>query len=238
MARPRTAKPRTPDIQAFGKAAELTMKRKGMTLESVADAGGLDPKQVGSYFRGVGNPTLISMTKLCKGLGVSVAELALRAGALRQLDDDAADQAPPVPMNPRVVWMPGGVRTEIHLSAQDTGGAFCMLVDYPPAGWSLPPHVHNNEAETIHVLKGRFEIEVARQHSHLDRGQTVHVPQGVVHATANSGRSTGQRLLLFSPAGMERFFLEAGVSKEGAEIDVSATRACAIQHGWEFVEET
>ena len=36
--------------------------------------------------------------------------------------------------SPRVVWMPGRVRTEIHLASQDTGGAFCMLVDYPPVG--------------------------------------------------------------------------------------------------------
>ena len=40
----------------------------------------------------------------------------------------------------RVVWMPGGVRTEFHLAAEGTGGAFCLRVDHPPAGWALPPH--------------------------------------------------------------------------------------------------
>ena len=41
---------------------------------------------------------------------------------------------------PRVVWMPGGLRTEVHLRGEDTGGAFCLLADEPQPGWSLPPH--------------------------------------------------------------------------------------------------
>lgn len=54
----------------------------------------------------------------------------------------------------QVVWMPGGVRTEIHLTGADTDGAFCLLVDEPPAGWSLRAHIHTDAAETIHVLDG------------------------------------------------------------------------------------
>ena len=50
--------------------------------------------------------------------------------------------------------MPDPTRTEIHLAAEDAAGAFCLLVDHPPAGWSLPPHRHRNEAETIHVIEG------------------------------------------------------------------------------------
>jgi anti-sigma factor ChrR (cupin superfamily) len=61
---------------------------------------------------------------------------------------------------PQVVWMPGGVRTEIHLRAEETGGAFCLLVDEPPAGWSLPPHRHGGVAETIHIVDGEFDMEV------------------------------------------------------------------------------
>jgi hypothetical protein len=35
----------------------------------------------------------------------------------------------------QVVWMPGGLRTEIYLDGDITDGAFCMLFDYPPVGW-------------------------------------------------------------------------------------------------------
>jgi quercetin dioxygenase-like cupin family protein len=137
-----------------------------------------------------------------------------------------------------VVWMPGGVRTEIHLAAEHSAGAFCLVVDHPPAGWSLPAHRHKNEAETIHVVEGDFEMEVDGQRSQLSAGETIHVPRGVVHSSANIGRQPGTRVVLFSPAGMERFFLEAGAPTAESEIDLTATLDCAIRHGWEFIPQS
>jgi quercetin dioxygenase-like cupin family protein len=132
--------------------------------------------------------------------------------------------------------MPGGVRTEIHLVGEDTDDAFCLLVDHPPAGWSLPPHRHANEAETIHVLEGEFEMTVDGTRSRLSAGESIHVPRGVVHASANVGERPGRRVVLFSPAGMERFFIEVGAADEGgADPDVAAAVAAAVRHGWEFV---
>ena len=95
----------------------------------------------------------------------------------------------PVPAEPQVVWMPGGVRTEIHLTGDDTGGAFCLLVDHPHAGWSLPPHIHEDAAETIHVIEGEFEMTIDGVTERLGPGQTVHIPAGVVH----SGRQRRDR---------------------------------------------
>ena len=137
--------------------------------------------------------------------------------------------------DPRVVWMPGGVRTEIHLAAEDTGGAFCLLIDHPPPGWSLPAHRHRDEAETIHILEGDFEMEVDGTRLRLSSGQTVHVPRGVFHSGANVGDLPGRRVLLFSPAGMERFFLEAGATAPGGELDAAGTLVYATRHGWEFM---
>ncbi len=131
--------------------------------------------------------------------------------------------------------MPGGVRTEIHLGAEDTAGAFCLLVDQPPAGWSLAPHRHRGEAETIHVLEGDFVVELEGERVRVGAGETIHVPQGTVHSSANVGEGPGRRVVLFSPAGMERFFEQAGARSAGAELDLAAALASAIEHGWEFV---
>ncbi len=137
--------------------------------------------------------------------------------------------------DPRVVWMPGGVRTEVHLAGEDTAGAFCLLVDHPPAGWSLPPHRHGNEAETIHVVAGSFAMEIDGRPIELAAGETVHIPRGVTHSGRNVGADTGQRVLLFSPAGMERFFLAAGQPTPEAEPDPAAVLTAALSHGWEFM---
>jgi quercetin dioxygenase-like cupin family protein len=136
---------------------------------------------------------------------------------------------------PRVVWMPGRVRTEIHLTARDTDGAFCLLVDHPPAGWSLPAHLHQGCAETIHIIAGEFEMGIGGQRSLLNAGETTHIPSDVVHEGGNIGTTSGQRIVIFSPAGMERFFLEAGTPAEHLEIDITAALAAATRHGWQFI---
>jgi quercetin dioxygenase-like cupin family protein len=140
-----------------------------------------------------------------------------------------------MPAAPQVVWMPGGVRTEIHLGGADTAGAFCLLVDEPPAGWSLPAHLHAGAAETIHVVAGEFEMTIEGRTERHGPGQTVHIPAGVVHSGGNVGPSPGRRLLLFSPAGMEDFFREAGAASPDAEIDDRGALAAATRHGWRFV---
>jgi quercetin dioxygenase-like cupin family protein len=141
-----------------------------------------------------------------------------------------------MPIDPQVVWMPGDTRTEIHLTTEDTDGRFCMLVDHPGPGWSLPAHLHANESETIHIVAGEFEMEVDGERMVVSAGETVHVPRGVIHSGANVGEQTGKRVLLFSPAGMERFFLEAGASAPGGEVDRMATAATAMRHGWKFAQ--
>lgn len=138
--------------------------------------------------------------------------------------------------SPRTVWMPGGIRIEIQLGGEDTDGAFCLLVDEPPAGWSIPAHRHRDEAETIHVVAGTFDVEVDGVRSRLGPGETVHVPRGTVHSSANVGVEPGRRVVVFSPAGIERFFREAGAETPGAVGDPRDGLASAVRHGWEFVD--
>jgi quercetin dioxygenase-like cupin family protein len=138
--------------------------------------------------------------------------------------------------DPQVVWMPGDTRTEIHLVTEDTDGRFCMLVDHPPPDWSLPAHLHSNESETIHIVAGEFEMEVDGERMVVSVGETVHVPRGVIHSGRNIGEQTGTRVLLFSPSGMECFFMEAGAAAPDDTVDRAATAAAAMRHGWAFVQ--
>jgi len=134
--------------------------------------------------------------------------------------------------------MPGGVRTEIHLDAHGTGGALCLLVDEPPAGWSLPAHRHRNESETIHIVCGHFEMQVEGDRSRLGPGDSIHIPRGAVHSGANVGDQAGRRIVVFSPAGIEGFFLETGAATASEPPDLDAALASARRHGWEFVPQS
>ena len=123
----------------------------------------------------------------------------------------------------------------VHLGAGDTDGAFCLLIDHPPAGWRLPAHLHHGSAETIHILDGEFEMSVGGQTSRLAAGSVIHIPADVVHEGRNVGERLGSRIVIFSPAGMENFFLEAGAPSADAEIDPREALASALRHGWEFI---
>ena len=123
----------------------------------------------------------------------------------------------------RVVWMSGEVRTELQLRGQDTDGAFCLLVDHSPVGWSLPAHRHHNEVETIPPCPGRLRVDLDGVPSGISAGQSSDILRGVTHSSANIGSQTGCRVVLFSPAGME------------GEIDLAAAAASATRHGWEFI---
>jgi len=69
-------------------------------------------------------------------------------------------------------------------------------------------------------------------------GQTIHVPCGVVHSSSNIGTSPGRRrIVIFSPGGTERFFLEVGASAPDADVDLAAALAAATRHGWEFIAQ-
>jgi len=45
----------------------------------------------------------------------------------------------------------------------------------------------------------------------------------------------GRRVVIFSPAGMEHFFLEAGQPTADSEPDLAAVLASATRHGWQFL---
>lgn len=132
--------------------------------------------------------------------------------------------------------MPGPLRVEILLDAKDTGGAFCMLADYPQPGWGLPPHSHANESETIYVVEGRFDMLVGGQPVELGPGDVIHVPKGVTHSGAAVGDGSGHRVIVFSPAGMEDFFLSAGSPNADEEPDLQQLLTLAGDHGWTFGE--
>jgi quercetin dioxygenase-like cupin family protein len=92
------------------------------------------------------------------------------------------------------------------------------------------PHRHREEDETIHVIAGTFEVEIAGEVRMLGPGETAHVPRGTPHATRNVGDAAGQRVLVFTPAGIEDFFRAVDGVTDPARLSDAAER-----HGWELV---
>ena len=125
--------------------------------------------------------------------------------------------------------LPGGVQTRIHVDGEQTGGAFVLLTDTAPPGWSLPPHRHARESETIHITAGASWMEIGGARVELRAGDTAHVPRGTLHSGGTLGAEPVQRVVVFSPAGMEHFFTALAALAEPA-----AMARLAAEHGWQF----
>ena len=132
-------------------------------------------------------------------------------------------------MGADVLRLPGGVEMRVQVSGEQSGGAFVLLTDVVPPGWSLPPHRHANESETIHITAGRQWLDVDGERRELAAGDTAYVPRDTVHSGGTIGDEPARRVLVFSPAGMEHFFRALAASEEpGAMLEL------ATRHGWRF----
>jgi len=87
------------------------------------------------------------------------------------------------------------------LTGDDTNGAFdYFTVEVAPKG-GPPLHVHHNQEETIHVLKGRFRVRIGEELFELDEGGFAHLPSATPHAFLNLTDEPGELIVVFAPGG-------------------------------------
>ncbi|OAI41211.1 hypothetical protein AYO40_03635 [Planctomycetaceae bacterium SCGC AG-212-D15] len=61
-------------------------------------------------------------------------------------------------------------------------------------------HVHNTMDETIYVLEGEVEFNVAGEKFKRSTGSVAYIPKGIHHGFSNLGPARARVLLLFTPA--------------------------------------
>lgn len=131
-----------------------------------------------------------------------------------------------------------GEEVFVHLSGEQTGGAFTLFTEITSPGGGPPPHYHDNEDETFFVQEGRFAFYSDGQWKEVPEGTTLFMPKGSVHTFKNVGDQPGRLLICTRPAGFEVFFGRCAeeFSKPGGPsmpriIEISA------EHGIHFVEK-
>jgi len=124
--------------------------------------------------------------------------------------------------------LPGGVRASVHVRGEQSAGAYTLISDVAPPAWSLPEHRHD-ASETMYVTAGSMWVEIDGRRLELDPGDSAHVPAGVKHRGGTMGDATLERVLVFAPAGMERFFEALATLSDPREM-----LRLAQDHGWRF----
>lgn len=106
-------------------------------------------------------------------------------------------------------WLHGDTYT-LKLSHEDTNGCFSLIEATVPPGGGPPMHIHKHEDEIFYVLDGELDVVAGQEHYKARSGDLVFIPKNVPHCFRNNGLHAVKQLLIFTPAGFEEFFVEAG----------------------------
>jgi quercetin dioxygenase-like cupin family protein len=95
------------------------------------------------------------------------------------------------------------------VTSQDENGILILENTFREKGGPAR-HLHHNQDEWFHALKGEFIFEVGEEKFRLKPGDSLLAPRKIPHVWAyTGGDTTGSILIAFMPAGkMEAFFRE------------------------------
>ena len=142
-----------------------------------------------------------------------------------------------------VIVPPGGGHTvegpvggplTFKIRGSESGVALTALENVIPPGEGPPMHVHAAEDEAWYVIDGdlRFSLDGAL-HS-ASAGAFVFVPRGAPHCFQNVGSAPARLLVLFTPAGMERFF-ERFATLPAGRFDPESFRTAGAEAGMDVI---
>lgn len=108
----------------------------------------------------------------------------------------------------RTVEGPAGGPVQFKAAGNETGGNLVAFVNRIGPREGPPLHQHSGCDEAWFVMEGRFRFKLGDQVYDAPVGSFVFVPRGTDHCFQNIGDESANLLVLFTPAGMEKFFEE------------------------------
>jgi mannose-6-phosphate isomerase-like protein (cupin superfamily) len=148
------------------------------------------------------------------------------------------------PVDGKDLTNPIGGAMMVKVRDSDTAGAYSVHYNtIPPDSPGPRPHLHRDHEETFYVLEGELTVRMGPRKIVALAGSFVVVPRGVVHRPSNPGPGPTRVLLVFSPAGMDRFFEAAaegrmpleGPSPTDPEV-LARLETFTEKYGYEFAE--
>ena len=104
----------------------------------------------------------------------------------------------------------------VKLAGEQTAGSLAVLESAFAPGEGAPLHRHQGHDETFYVVSGRFRLRCDDRTAEEGPGGFMHVPRTHPHSFTNIADEPSTILVALTPAGFEKFFIEAaGLSASG-----------------------
>ena len=85
--------------------------------------------------------------------------------------------------------------------------------------------MHHKQEETIHVLKGRYKIQIGEDSFTCEEGGFAYLPSEVPHAFLNLTDEPGEVIVVYTPGGGHKFYEELGPATRSGTADRTAIAA-------------
>ena len=125
-----------------------------------------------------------------------------------------------------VIRGPVGGATIIKARAETTNGAVTAVETVVAPGQGPPLHIHVREDEMYYVQEGQLRFKAGDRLFEAPKGAFMFIPRGTAHCFRNFGEVPAKILVIFTPAGMERFF-EGHAGLPAGPVDSEAYRQVA-----------
>ncbi len=176
----------------LGERVRELRRRRGLTLEGLAELSGVSRAMISKLERGEKNPTLVVAAKLAEGLGVTLSRLA---GVEERREVIA------VPRERRMVMRDPETGFERQLLSPNSVGAGIELTKntIPEGSTSgeFPPHRKGVE-EHIVVERGTLKATLANEEYLVREGDAIYFEADVPHSFVNAGKGDCSYYLVIS----------------------------------------
>ena len=167
--------------ERLGARIKELRRRRGLTLEDLAERAGVSRAMISKVERGEKNPTLVVTAKVAEGLGVTISEL-LRVEERREIVV--------IPRERRMTVRDPETGFERQLLSPTFGGRGVEFVrNVVPRGSTsgkFPPHRRGVEEHVV-VEKGRLRALVGGEEHLLEVGDALYFEADVSHRFDNAG---------------------------------------------------
>jgi quercetin dioxygenase-like cupin family protein len=124
----------------------------------------------------------------------------------------AAPRFTVVPVADRRTYWIGGQRQAVIVSGPETANRYALSHSTVVVGGGALEHRHSREAEAFYVLTGTLRFLIDGRTVTLGKGDHLHAEPGLKYSFEALGPEPAEVLILYAPAGLERFIAETGIA--------------------------
>ena len=180
-----------PDERRLGGRIRALRITRGLTLRQLSATADVTESFLSQVERGVASPSIASVRRIARGLGLSIAELFEDEGPRGRLVRRAERE--------RIAY-PGLHAVDEFLTSGSDGRLQVILTTIEPGGGTGDePYTHESDEEVLFVLDGTLDLWIGDEHHVLLEGDAITYSSRIPHHNQNRGDRPATILFCLTP---------------------------------------